>query len=102
MPTERTVKTDADGAFILELPKESSHVLTAKAERTIGDNTEKYYWLTPVSFTGTDEQKSLFLSNDNLLDGVPKRSNVLNGYLPEDPHFIPDIEIVTSTRWMQQ
>lgn len=60
--------SDADGEFILKLPKIGKYALAAQAERKVGDKTEKYYWLVLVN--ADKESKSIMLSNNNLTDSV--------------------------------
>jgi len=69
-----TVETDAEGKFIVNVPKEGSFVIAAKAQRYVGkryvgqtgmDITEHYYWIQPVSLEG-QQQRIQNLSNNNL------------------------------------
>jgi len=69
-----TVETDADGKFIMDVPKGGSFVIAAKAQRYAGktyvgeigiDITEHYYWIQPVSLEG-QQQRVQNLSNNNL------------------------------------
>jgi hypothetical protein len=69
-----TVETDAEGKFIMNVPKEGSFVIAAKAQRYVGkryvgeigkDVTEHYYWIQPVSLEG-QQQRVQNLSNNNL------------------------------------
>jgi hypothetical protein len=48
----RTAETDADGKFVIEVPKAGAFVIAAQAKRSVGDDTEHYYWLQPVSLQG--------------------------------------------------
>ena len=70
----QTVETDADGKFIMNVPKQGSFVIAAKAQRYVGkryvgetgiDITEHYYWIQPVSLEG-EAQRLQNLSNNNL------------------------------------
>jgi sRNA-binding protein len=70
----QTAETDADGKFVLNIPKQGSFVLAARATRYVGktfigetgiDQTEYYYWLQPVSLNGR-QQFTQNLSNNNL------------------------------------
>ena len=61
----RTAETDADGKFVIELPKAGAFVIAAQAKRSVGDDTEHYYWLQPVSLQG-QQQLTQNLSNNNL------------------------------------
>ena len=58
-----TAKTDAEGGCTLTLPKNKNWVLVARAERTVGEQTEEYYWAVNAP-TNSDK---ILLSNDNLL-----------------------------------
>jgi ribosomal protein L12E/L44/L45/RPP1/RPP2 len=71
----QTVETDADGKFVMEVPKQGSFVIAAKAQRYVGktnvgetgiDITEHYYWIQPVSLEGQHQQRVQNLSNNNL------------------------------------
>lgn len=55
--------TDARGEFKLTLPTDKEIVLIASARRTLGDNTEFYYW----AWTVAREDSRPVLSNHNLL-----------------------------------
>lgn len=57
-------KTDADGRFSFRVPSEGRFVLVAKAQRTILDDEENYYWFLSIELKGEDKQ--VMLSNDNL------------------------------------
>jgi hypothetical protein len=61
----RTAETDADGRFLIEVPKTGAFVIAAQAKRSVGDDTEHYYWLQPVSLGG-QQKFSQNLSNNNL------------------------------------
>jgi sRNA-binding protein len=70
----QTVETDADGKFSMNVPKQGSFVIAAKAQRYVGktyvgetgiDITEHYYWIQPVSLEG-QQQRVQNLSNNNL------------------------------------
>jgi sRNA-binding protein len=58
-------ESDADGRFAIEVPKTGTFVIAAKAQRTVGEYTEHYYWLQPVSLEG-EQQLTQNLSNNNL------------------------------------
>lgn len=57
--------TDADGKFSFSYPPEKNLAIFAKAERLVGDRTEKYYWL--VNAPSGVEMAQLFLSNNNFV-----------------------------------
>ena len=66
----QVVETDADGKFIMNVPRQGSFVIAARAERYITqidwkDITEHYYWLQPISLEG-EQQRVQNLSNKNL------------------------------------
>lgn len=61
----RTVKTNADGKFDLEIPRRGKFALCAAATRLAVDSVEKYYWLVRLDNQGPAKQ-SIMLSNDNL------------------------------------
>ncbi len=61
----QTAETDADGKFAIEIPQTGKFVIAAQAQRSIGDHTEHYYWLQPVSLEGQPELTQN-LSNRNL------------------------------------
>jgi len=72
----RTAETDADGKFMLELPKAGAFVIAAQAQRSVGDHTEHYYWLQPVSLGG-QQQFTQNLSNNNLTSTTGTSSLIL-------------------------
>ena len=61
----RVAETDADGKFAIEVPKTGNFVIAAKAQRSVGEHTEHYYWLQPVSLEG-EQQLTQNLSTNNL------------------------------------
>ena len=60
-----TSQTNADGRFTTELPAKGEFVVAANAKRSVGDSTERYFWLIKVSLDG-DAKKAIMLSNNNL------------------------------------
>ena len=73
----QTAETDADGKFLLNVPKQGSFVLAARAERYVGsDRIEHYYWLQPVSLNG-QQQLTQNLSNNNLTSATGTSSLIL-------------------------
>ena len=63
-PIQR-VETDADGKFVIQIPESGRFVIAAQAKRSVGDSTERYYWLQPTSLEG-QQQLTQNLSNNNL------------------------------------
>ena len=61
----RTVETDADGKFVIEVPRTGRFVIAAQGTRSVMEYTEHYYWLQPVSLEG-QQQLTQNLSNNNL------------------------------------
>jgi hypothetical protein len=60
------VKTDAQGKFALHLEANKAYTFLAQANRTVGDNVERYAWLFSETFATSAQPPTLFLSNDNL------------------------------------
>jgi hypothetical protein len=60
-----TTQTDSDGKFTIEMPIKGNFAIATHAERTIGNSTERYYWLIKVSLDGA-AKKAITLSNNNL------------------------------------
>ena len=60
-----TSQTNADGRFTIEIPAKGEFVVAANAKRSVGDSTERYFWLIKVSLDG-DAKKAIMLSNNNL------------------------------------
>ena len=60
----QTAKTDADGKFMIEVPRTGKFVIAAKGERSVGQETEKYYWLQPVSLEGQQQLVQNLTNND--------------------------------------
>jgi hypothetical protein len=71
-----TVETDPDGKFLIEVPKNGTFVIAARATRSIGDQTERYYWLTSVSLGG-QSARIQNLSNNNLTS-TPGTSSLIS------------------------
>ncbi len=72
----QTAETDADGKFAIEVPKTGKFVIAAQAQRSIGDHTEHYYWLQPVSLEG-QSQRVQNLTNNNLTGTTGTSSLIL-------------------------
>jgi hypothetical protein len=77
-PIQR-VETDADGKFVIQVPQSGRFVIAAQAERSVGDNTERYYWLQPVSLDG-QQQLTQNLSNNNLTSTTGTSSLIHTAY----------------------
>jgi len=58
-------KTNSDGRFSMKIPTTEPFALGAQAQRSVGDRTEKYFWLVEVSMEGKSKD-TILLSNDNL------------------------------------
>jgi hypothetical protein len=72
----QTAETDADGRFVIEVPQQGAFVIGAQAKRSVGDSTEHYYWLQPVSLGG-QQKFSQNLSNNNLTS-TPGTSSLIH------------------------
>jgi len=72
----RTAETDAEGKFVIEIPQTGKFVIAAQAQRSIGDHTEHYYWLQPVSLEG-QSQRVQNLTNNNLTGTTGTSSLIL-------------------------
>ena len=59
----QTAETDADGKFVIEIPKTGAFVIAAQAERSVGEETERYYWLQPVSLEGQSQRVQNLTNN---------------------------------------
>jgi hypothetical protein len=71
-----TAETDAEGKFVIEVPRTGRFVIAAQARRSVGDYTEHYYWLQPVSLEG-QQQVTQNLSNNNLTSTTGTSSLIL-------------------------
>jgi hypothetical protein len=71
-----TAETDADGKFVIEVPRRGSFVIAAQDRRSVWDETEKYYWLQPVSLEGQQHRVQNF-SNNNLTSATGTSSLIL-------------------------
>jgi hypothetical protein len=58
-------ETDAEGKFTIEVPSTGTYVIAAQAERSLGKDTESYYWLHAVALEGK-RYRAQNLSNTNL------------------------------------
>jgi hypothetical protein len=72
----QTAETDADGKFVIEVPQTGSFVIAAQDKRRLGEETERYYWLQPVSLEGR-QQRVQNLSNSNLTSATGTSSLIL-------------------------
>jgi len=62
---ELVVKSNADGQLRFSIKRGMKVVIAATSSRTVGDNTEQYFWLIPVTNT-EGSLTEITLSNDNL------------------------------------
>jgi hypothetical protein len=60
----QTAETDVDGKFMIEVPRTGKFVIAVKGERSVGQETEKYYWLEPVSLEGQRQRVQNLTNND--------------------------------------
>jgi hypothetical protein len=72
----RTAETDADGKFVIEMPRTGAFVIAARNQRSLWDKTERYYWLQPVSLEG-QQQRVQNLSNTSLSSTTGTSSLIL-------------------------
>ena len=72
----QTAETDADGKFMIEVPRTGKFVIAAKGEHSVGQETEKYYWLQPVSLEG-QRQRVQNLTNNDLTSAAGTSSLIL-------------------------
>jgi hypothetical protein len=69
-------KTDSSGEYELNVKSGMSYYVVAQAERSVGDDTERYYWAVETPVEG-GEMKELNLNNDNL-GGIANRKYALS------------------------
>ena len=69
----RTAETDAEGRFVIEVPRTGGFVIAAEGMRRVMEHTEHYYWLQPVSLEG-QQQLTQNLSNNNLTNAAGSSS----------------------------
>jgi hypothetical protein len=62
----RTAETDGEGKFVIQVPLNGKFVIAVQTQRTVGNETERYYWLQPVSLDG-QRQGVQNLSNSNVM-----------------------------------
>jgi hypothetical protein len=68
--------TDAEGRFAIKVPANGRFAIAARAQRSVVDSTEHYYWLIWVSLNG-EKTKQVMLSNNNLT-GAESKDSVFN------------------------
>ena len=87
-----SVKTDADGKFRVEMPRNGEFIITASTSRAVGNRSEEYIWVMSVSLEGK-QRAQIFLSNDNMMSSdspesaIPKPSFQPLEPLKEMPPF---------------
>jgi outer membrane murein-binding lipoprotein Lpp len=64
-------KSDEDGHFTFTVDRPVNTVVLARANRSVGDSTENYYWIATVTGTADDGEIKVMLTNDNMVDTVP-------------------------------
>jgi hypothetical protein len=72
----QTAETDAEGKFMIEVPPTGKFVIAARGDRILGQKTENYYWLQPVSLDG-QQQHIQNLSNNNLTSATGTSALIL-------------------------
>ena len=60
-----TTNTDAEGKFILKLPKAGRYAIAARSERKVFDSTEKYFWIVGAD-VNENNSNTITLSNNNM------------------------------------
>ncbi len=63
--TSPSAVTDSDGKYELKLQGRGRYALFAKAERKVGESTERYYWI--VWLDADKAENNITFSNNNLL-----------------------------------
>jgi hypothetical protein len=58
-----SVETDADGKFEMMIPAKGEFAMVAQAQRNLGDEVERYYWIVKIP---KDQTGKIMLSNQNL------------------------------------
>ena len=61
-----TAKTNADGTFTLEIPRDGRYGIVARASRASDDEAQTYHWFVWISLDG-QRTKRLVLNNDNVV-----------------------------------
>ncbi len=64
-PPVGTGQTDVDGKFKIQVPAAGAFFVKARAKRRVGEKTENYYWVVPVTISAGKEA-TVDLSNQNL------------------------------------
>lgn len=82
------IKTDADGKFSLRMKRGQRMALAAQSNRKIMGDDENYYWLIWVSLEGKSN-KTIILSNDNLVEANPSESVIPIKKLPLVSEYHP-------------
>jgi hypothetical protein len=59
-----TATTNADGKFMLKVPKAGKYAIVAYSQRKVADKTEEYYWMNWLEVNG--EPKAIMFSNNNM------------------------------------
>lgn len=70
-----TDRTNSAGEFELTLTQGTSYYLVAEGRRSIGDKTEKYYWMVETTLEG--ENSEVILSNSNVDTELPDSLDVV-------------------------
>ena len=98
-PADQVTKTDAEGAFSFTVDKGKSYVVFASGRREVGNSTEQYYWMVPVSLEVDQDSATVMLSNDNMVDDLLSVVSLESGSsIRELPDFESYMTIVTEPR----
>lgn len=88
-----TTQTGVDGRFSVEHASDTPLVVTACAQREVGEDTENYCW-----FVATDGSKELFLNNHNMFGTNSNESLIqmplMDAQCPEGDHCAKQVEII--------
>jgi hypothetical protein len=68
-------RTNSSGEFELTLTQGTPYYLVAEGRRSIGDETEKYYWMVETTLEGAKSE--VILSNSNIDTELPDSLNVV-------------------------
>jgi hypothetical protein len=72
---EKSDRTNSEGKFEMTLTRNTPYQLVAEGRRSVGEETERYYWMAETSLES--ESSQVLLSNSNMSSTLPDSLDVL-------------------------
>ena len=87
--------SNADGNFFIKIARGNDYIVSAFGERTVGRSKEKYYWLRKLNESSKNQEISILISNDSLINNIPgdeSAISILNNFTFNDGMVAPSLK----------